>query len=111
MLICRNRKSAYCALKRLFKPLVSVLQKVLAVHQVWGHIRDDEHKAVGLLYGKQPSAPLWVKEHGLRYRVQPDVSPDAGLFCDMRPLRKWLQPYWAGKKVLNLFCFFKFILY
>ncbi|HIG42047.1 MAG: class I SAM-dependent methyltransferase [bacterium] len=46
-----------------------------------------------------------VVENGVRYKVQPGVHQNAGLFLDMRPLRAWLKSYSAGKTVLNLFAY------
>lgn len=44
-----------------------------------------------------------VMELGLRYAVRPALGKDAGLFTDMRELRRWLVPWWGGRRVLNLF--------
>jgi len=44
-----------------------------------------------------------VTELGLRFAVRPALGKDAGLFTDMRELRRWLAPWWTGRRVLNLF--------
>lgn len=45
-----------------------------------------------------------VTEHGIRYQVDPRLQVNAGLFLDMRDVRKTLAAN-ETKSVLNLFCF------
>ena len=44
-----------------------------------------------------------VVENAVRFAVRPWLGKDAGLFTDMRQVRHWLRPHWAGRRVLNLF--------
>ena len=53
----------------------------------------------------EPIETTVVEEHGVKYEVQPGVRQNAGLFLDMRPLRRWLLDYSAGKNLLNLFSY------
>lgn len=46
-----------------------------------------------------------VEENGLRYEVQPGVNQNAGLFLDMRELRRWLVDNARDRVVLNLFAY------
>ena len=48
---------------------------------------------------------ITVLEDGLRFEVKPWMGLDAGLYPDMRDIRAWLRPYWAGKRVLNTFAY------
>jgi len=72
--------------------------------------RDDRdrvalHPAPGLIAGHAPVGDVTVRERGLRYLVRPDEGPDVGLYCDMRAVRAWLEPYWGGRRVLNTFAY------
>ena len=92
-----------------FKPhLTSLLGAISSLKPnttIWGHIREEKIVPLGPLVGDADPSGLWVEEDGLRYWVEPSRSPDAGLFSDMRDLRKWLTSRVAGKDLLNLFCF------
>lgn len=55
--------------------------------------------------GAAPEGPVEVRERGIRYGVWPAEGPDVGLYADMREVRAWLEPRWAGTRVLNLFAF------
>lgn len=46
-----------------------------------------------------------VEELGLNYEVHPGRRQNAGLFLDMRPLRKWLLENSRDCRVLNLFAY------
>ncbi len=59
----------------------------------------------GVLWGVAPDGPVEVSELGLVYGVDPTRGNDAGLFCDMRGMREWLRPHWAGRRVLNTFAY------
>lgn len=57
-----------------------------------------------LLWGEEIPACL-VEEDGLKFEVRPGRNRNAGLFLDMRPLRRWLQANSTGASVLNLFAY------
>lgn len=46
---------------------------------------------------------LYVREHGVAYRVTLDAQRSTGLFLDQRPQRDWLRTHAGGLRVLNLF--------
>ncbi len=93
------------ALESILTILINAIQKLRPARAIWGYVRNQGVEKLGLLYGKGKEEGLWVEELGLQYWVEPNRSPDAGVFGDMRELRGWLQPYWKNKTVLNLFCF------
>lgn len=85
----------------------AVLHAVQSVHVGWRpDIRDGRvwPAAPGRVYGDSPGAVI-VREHGVRYRVEPASRKDIGLFPDQRDNRAWLAPYYVGTRVLNLFCY------
>ncbi len=67
--------------------------------------RGAERPGPELAAGEAPSGPVEVLERGLRYGVAPLEGPDVGLYADMRPVRAWLEPHWAGTRLLNLFAY------
>jgi 23S rRNA (cytosine1962-C5)-methyltransferase len=46
-----------------------------------------------------------VREHGVRYAVDPMINRDAGLYLDTRSLRAWAIEHLRGKSVLNTFAY------
>ena len=86
---------------------LEALLRVRPFKRAWGHVRLGEGKQedLGLIFGEDPQKKIQVQELGLQYWVTPQNSKDAGLFCDMRSLRAWLQDRWKYKRVLNLFCY------
>ena len=56
------------------------------------------------LYGDDVESII-VSENSLDYEVHPGRRQNAGLFMDMRLVRRWLQENSAGKNVLNLFAY------
>ncbi len=56
------------------------------------------------LYGDDVGSII-VTESNLGYEVHPGRRQNAGLFMDMRLVRRWLQKNSAGKNVLNLFAY------
>ena len=97
-------------------PLVDVLlDEASRLHRVdlawlaWRLPADEIARVEGMPSGLVRGAPerqdeaVEVLEAGMRFRVWPGAGPDVGLFCDMRELRSWLAPHWAGARVLNLF--------
>ena len=99
------------SLQSLVPMLVDALVAQADVSVVWQNERpqhDDERSgpAAGtLLYGHPSDAEIQVLEMGLRFVVRPEWGLDAGLYPDMRELRRWLSPYWRGRAVLNTFAY------
>ena len=93
------------SLQTVLPNLLKAISVVTEVQSVWGYIRDEKMKPLGLLQGSAPTEDVIVTEGKCRYLIQLDRSPDCGVFSDMRDLRRWLQPFFAQKTVLNLFCF------
>jgi 23S rRNA (cytosine1962-C5)-methyltransferase len=46
-----------------------------------------------------------VVEHGVNYEIRPHAGLSAGLFLDMREVRRWVRGMAAGRTVLNLFAY------
>lgn len=61
--------------------------------------------APGLIAGHAPAADVRVLERGTAFLVRPLDGPDVGLYTDMREVRRFLEPYWGGTRVLNTFCY------
>lgn len=51
-----------------------------------------------------PPAPVIVKEHGIRYRVEPGAGHKTGFFADQRDNRARLAQLCKGRRVLDLCC-------
>lgn len=87
--------------------LLTAIQTVYPFENAVGHVRlpHGNQEYLGVLKGEIPEQFV-VDELGVQYWVSPQLSKDAGLFLDMRPLRGWLvQRDWSGESVLNLFCY------
>jgi 23S rRNA (cytosine1962-C5)-methyltransferase len=67
--------------------------------------RTDLQPPPGLIVGHAPVGDVTVRERGLSYLVRPNEGPDVGLYCDMRSVRAWIEPYWGGRRVLNTFAY------
>jgi len=57
------------------------------------------------LIGSHLAGPVTVLERGVRFLVNPDGGHDIGLFPDMRDNRRWFDPHWRDRSVLNLFSY------
>ena len=96
------------ALMPLVEPICDWLEERLeprGIHLAWRVDPRDTQKAGGpprLLRGREAPADVRVTERGMAMLVRPKTK-DAGLFTDMRDNRKWLEPHWGGRRVLNLF--------
>ena len=72
-----------------------------------------EHASASLVARGKGNAAKWVRgerrpevvvrERGLRFLARPEDGQDAGLYCDLRDVRAWMAPHWAGRRVLNAF--------
>lgn len=76
------------------------------------------HPTPGLVAGRAPTADdlpedfgfaepgdVLVHERGLAALVRPLDGPDTGLYGDMREVRRFLEPHWGGRTVLNTFAY------
>lgn len=103
------------ALQGLLEPLVDALVALHEVRAVWlcwrpTDAEEEDPSATRLhggrlVWGEAQQEAVEVQELGLRYLVEPWSGLDAGLFVDMRDVRAWLAPHWAGRRVLNLFSY------
>lgn len=98
------------SLSRLIEPLLGILQQEMHIDSAWVHPRGGEDEdwsrvPLGQIAGVRPSGDLVVEERGVRVGVRPWEGPDAGLFSDMRDVRAWMAPHWAGRRVLNTFSY------
>ncbi len=48
---------------------------------------------------------FWIREYGLRFRIQLQSYLDTGLFLDHRETRRWIRSISNDRKFLNLFCY------
>ncbi len=102
------------AVAPLLDLLVRALQEQLAPRGVYLCYRldpRDDRDIVGLkptpgwIAGTPSTDEVEVVERGMRLWVRPWEAPDAGAYCDMREVRRWLEPHWAGQRVLNTFAY------
>jgi 23S rRNA (cytosine1962-C5)-methyltransferase len=59
----------------------------------------------GLLMGNEPAEELEIMENGLRFLVDIQKGHKTGFYLDQRDNRLAVQPYAAGKRVLNCFAY------
>jgi 23S rRNA (cytosine1962-C5)-methyltransferase len=57
------------------------------------------------LWGRRPNNDLIVEENGLRLYVDVVAGQKTGLYLDHRENRQYLEPWCAGKRVLNCFAY------
>ena len=82
----------------------AILPQLTAFHVAYR--RDPRDVAAVPATRRGPTTPdesVIVQEGPARFAVQPWLGKDAGLFTDMREVRAWLRPHWAGRRVLNIF--------
>jgi len=100
--------------------LITAYQEIpsleLIIEAAKRHDKSDQIKSIVYQERSRNDAPskcVWgmdiekiiVEENGIKFEVQPGVRQNAGLFLDMRPLRKWLKAGSQGKNILNLFSY------
>jgi 23S rRNA (cytosine1962-C5)-methyltransferase len=57
------------------------------------------------LWGRRPNRELIVEENGLRLYVDLVAGQKTGLYLDHRENRQYLEPWCAGRRVLNCFAY------
>jgi 23S rRNA (cytosine1962-C5)-methyltransferase len=94
--------------------IVAALVELLAPRTVFERsdvpIRRDEDLPMrqGVLWGEPPGDGVWIREHGLRFRVQPDRGQKTGFFLDQRDNRARVRQRTAQRqapRVLNCFAY------
>ncbi len=102
------------ALHGLLGPLLDALTTLHETNAVWLCWRPAIEQAPAeplpvadgsLVWGDARREPVMVQERGVSFRVRPWAGADAGLYVDMREVRRWLEPYWVARRVLNLFAY------
>jgi len=98
------------SLQAALSPIVSWLERTLSPQGVFLCFRPSadtpgESPAAHWIAGQPNEGPVTVSEDELNYQVHPEQGPDVGLYSDMRELRRFLQPHWKDRHVLNLFCY------
>jgi 23S rRNA (cytosine1962-C5)-methyltransferase len=89
----------------LVDPLVEALGPVESVHLAWRpdpREKDLEFPEAGRIRGPAVDE-VRVEERGVAFLVRPGEGKDVGLYPDMRDNRAWLDPFWKGRTLLNLF--------
>ena len=95
------------SLKSILTPLMQAIERIHPFDNAVGHVRlpHGKQEYLGVLKGHFPERFV-VQELGIDFWVHPQLSKDAGLYLDMRPLRAWLvRQGWENKRMLNLFCY------
>jgi 23S rRNA (cytosine1962-C5)-methyltransferase len=59
----------------------------------------------GLHWGQAPEGPVFITENGLRYGVDLAEGQKTGYYLDQRENRRVAASYFAGRSVLDLFCY------
>jgi 23S rRNA (cytosine1962-C5)-methyltransferase len=101
------------AVAPLLARIVPVLVERLQPASIWSCYRPDprdERDVSG--FRPEPGclagaceADVEVHERGMAMGVRPWEGPDTGVYTDMREVRRWLEPYWAGRRVVNTFAY------
>ncbi len=88
-------------------PGIASFEAVRSIHLAWRPDPRDHNlraptRAGTCIWGEAPDE-VEVKERGIRVWVRPGAGKDIGLYTDMRDNRRWLESYWRGRRLLNLF--------
>jgi len=59
----------------------------------------------GCHWGRAPEGPIFIEEHGLRYGVDLVEGQKTGFYLDQRENRLAAAGYFAGRHVLDVFCY------
>lgn len=97
----------------LLEPLCTLLEERMeprGIYLAWrpdprdtGFNPEEAPVPAGLVRGFAPAGDVRVTERGVACLVRPGGGKDLGLYTDMRANRAWLEPFWGGRRVLNLF--------
>lgn len=61
--------------------------------------------ADGHIWGDIPAEPLTIREHGIAYQVDLRSGQKTGFYLDQRENRLAAAKYFAGRRVLDMFCY------
>jgi 23S rRNA (cytosine1962-C5)-methyltransferase len=87
------------------EPLVPWVLEALHAHT---RLRGVVHRAgdgVAVVWGASAPDDLTVEEHGLLFGVDLERGQKTGLYFDQRENRRWLEPWCAGRRVLDCFAY------
>jgi len=59
----------------------------------------------GPFWGEVPDGPIIIREHGIQYGVDLCQGQKTGFYLDQRENRRVAASYFAGRRVLDLFCY------
>ena len=99
------------SLESVLSMVVSAVESDPGIDTIWLSTRPEHDDLRGLapngkcLVGDGSVQEVVVSEHGLQYLVRPPLGLDAGLYSDMRGVRRFLAPHWEGQRVLNTFAY------
>jgi 23S rRNA (cytosine1962-C5)-methyltransferase len=93
------------SLRGLVDPILDAAGEAASAWLCWRGEEGGDVRPPERVRGQGGDADVLVLERGRRFLVRPSAGADAGLFCDMREVRAWLEPHWAGRRVLNTFAF------
>jgi 23S rRNA (cytosine1962-C5)-methyltransferase len=85
------------------EPLVEGALEALHAHTRLRGVLRRRESGVDIAWGAPPPPDLTVEEYGLLFAVDLERGQKTGLFLDHRENRRWLQPWCAGRTVLNAF--------
>jgi 23S rRNA (cytosine1962-C5)-methyltransferase len=69
------------------------------------HATDPAQRRGELWFGSDADIACEVREHGVRYAIDPRMNRDCGFYLDTRNLRRWLIERSRGRTVLNAFAY------
>lgn len=59
----------------------------------------------GVLWGEAPAGPVFIEENGVRYGVDLTEGQKTGFYLDQRENRRAAANYFAGRRLLDVFCY------
>lgn len=72
----------------------------------WRRLERGEKAAAAWIAGETPQGPVIMREHGLRFEIDPSAGYSPGLFLDQRENRlRVRQRLSAGQRMLNLYAY------
>jgi 23S rRNA (cytosine1962-C5)-methyltransferase len=90
---------------RHHKTIVEVLKKITGCTKVYWFAEEHVQKqeSIDIRSPAKPD-PVFIKEHGLSFKVTPGSKHKTGFFCDQRENRKFLAEITRGGSVLDICC-------